>query len=276
MLSKIARILNIGLVVFYLAAGVAMFLLNVATIVKLDEFIDRSTLSTPVNHTVKGITLQHPVGRNMIPQRNTIKFPTKGPESTTKGYLDKPSAGFVRVEMTNVGFGTGVAISPDLVLTNNHVCDMAANKRAPGTFFRLALKSPEHTSYLYAKVHRKSSLADLCLLKVVSQGKKLTPVKIAKEPVKFGDQIFVVGNPLGIFGSVAEGRVGSYAEVLGSEARLISAPIYPGNSGSGVFNDKGELSGLVFAGLFGNYQSPTSIGWMIVHKEIVKFLEENK
>jgi len=275
MLKAITRILNIGLVLFYFVAGIAMFLLNVATIIKLDDFISQSTLSTPIGHA-SGVTLQHPVGKNMIRHRSIVKSPSVKSKDTNKGYLDKPSAGFVRVEMRGVGFGTGVAIAPRLVLTNNHICDMAANKRAPGTFFRLALKSPEHTSYLYAKVHRKSSLADLCLLKVVSKGKRLTPVKVAKKPARFGDQVFVVGNPLGIFGSVAEGRVGSYAEVLGSEARLISAPIYPGNSGSGVFNDKGELSGLVFAGLFGHRQSPTSIGWMIVHEEIVKFLEENR
>src|SRR5436853_4270632 len=61
-----------------------------------------------------------------------------------------------------------------------------------------------------------------------------------------GEKIFVIGNPLRLEGSVADGIVSAVREVpsLGQIVQ-ITAPISHGNSGSPVFNMKGQVVGVV-------------------------------
>src|SRR5205085_1707455 len=61
-----------------------------------------------------------------------------------------------------------------------------------------------------------------------------------------GEKIFVIGNPLRLEGSVADGIVSAVREVpsLGRIVQ-ITAPISHGNSGSPVFNMKGQVVGIV-------------------------------
>lgn len=61
-----------------------------------------------------------------------------------------------------------------------------------------------------------------------------------------GEQIFVIGNPLKLEGSVTSGIVSAVREVPNvGKIVQITAPISHGNSGSPVFNMKGEVVGVV-------------------------------
>lgn len=72
--------------------------------------------------------------------------------------------------------------------------------------------------------------------------------KPAPVAVKSGEKVMVIGYPYGI------GRVVTYGEmqervVIGDVVYvMITAPARPGNSGGGVFNEKGELLGIVSLG----------------------------
>jgi tetratricopeptide (TPR) repeat protein len=61
-----------------------------------------------------------------------------------------------------------------------------------------------------------------------------------------GEKIFVIGNPLRMEGSIADGIVSAVREVPNlAKIIQITAPISHGNSGSPLFNMKGEVIGVV-------------------------------
>jgi len=136
--------------------------------------------------------------------------------------------------------GTGFNIRPEgLIVTNYHVINGAINMMItfPG-----------------GEVYRAESWAarpefDLAVVKLKSQD-TLPVVPVSPEGMPgLGERVRVVGNPLGLNNIAVEGKVNQYLRVKdkGNEVFSIEAPIYPGNSGSPVFNDKGEAVGVVFA-----------------------------
>ena len=69
---------------------------------------------------------------------------------------------------------------------------------------------------------------------------------MASELPDEGEPIFVIGNPLKLEGSVSDGIVSAVREVPNSYRIIqITAPISHGNSGSPVFNLKGQVLGVV-------------------------------
>ena len=61
-----------------------------------------------------------------------------------------------------------------------------------------------------------------------------------------GEPIFVIGNPLKLEGSVSDGIVSAIREVPNvGQVIQITAPISHGNSGSPVFNMRGQVLGVV-------------------------------
>src|SRR3569832_2954850 len=70
--------------------------------------------------------------------------------------------------------------------------------------------------------------------------------ELAKELPDEGETIFVIGNPLKLEGLVSDGIVSAVREVPNSYRIIqITAPISHGNSGSPVFNLKGQVLGVV-------------------------------
>jgi tetratricopeptide (TPR) repeat protein len=70
--------------------------------------------------------------------------------------------------------------------------------------------------------------------------------ELASELPEEGEPIFVIGNPLKLEGSVSDGIVSAVREVPNSYRIIqITAPISHGNSGSPVFNMKGQVLGVV-------------------------------
>src|SRR5688572_31968014 len=70
--------------------------------------------------------------------------------------------------------------------------------------------------------------------------------ELAPELPDEGETIFVIGNPLKLEGSVSDGIVSAVREVPNSYRIIqITAPISHGNSGSPVFNLRGQVLGVV-------------------------------
>src|SRR4029079_4135426 len=68
--------------------------------------------------------------------------------------------------------------------------------------------------------------------------------ELASELPDEGEPIFVIGNPLKLEGSVSDGIVSAVREVPNSYRIIqITAPISHGNSGSPVFNWRGQVLG---------------------------------
>lgn len=93
---------------------------------------------------------------------------------------------------------------------------------------------------------------DLALLQIKADIPNTTASKISCSPVKRGDPVTIVGNPMGmLYGTV---HVGVASSILRSDRTLgldgdrallqVSGGVVGGNSGGSVYNDAGELVGV--------------------------------
>lgn len=89
---------------------------------------------------------------------------------------------------------------------------------------------------------------DLCVIRVDDNSTLPLSLSRSSKP-SVGDEVFVVGNPKGLEGSVSKGIVSS----LRKEAGLIQidAAISPGSSGGPVVNDRAEVVGIAVSSLVG-------------------------
>lgn len=148
--------------------------------------------------------------------------------------------------------GSGVLLHSEvthsLILTNRHVC--------VGIGEAGVVHDSEHKKHLINDM-RLDSRHDLCLIRVA--GDLGVDVLLASENPKPADDLVIVGHPMllptiitrGHFSDATIIPVMDNGEVILREAVVASALISPGSSGSPVFNARGELAGMAFAG-FGN------------------------
>lgn len=133
--------------------------------------------------------------------------------------------------------GSGFFLRPGQVVTNLHVVRGAV---------RAEIKTLDGKGRVFPV---NGSLAideegDLALLSVDTPTERSS--ELASELPDEGEQIFVIGNPLKLEGSVSDGIVSAVREVPNSYRIIqITAPISHGNSGSPVFNMKGQVLGVV-------------------------------
>jgi S1-C subfamily serine protease len=85
-------------------------------------------------------------------------------------------------------------------------------------------------------------------LAVVTVKQTLTPLSRATTAAMVGDAVLVVGSPLGLGGTVANGIVSSFRNGL----IQFSAPISPGDSGGPVVNGQGQVIGVAESKLVGS------------------------
>ena len=136
--------------------------------------------------------------------------------------------------------GSGFFLRPGQVVTNLHVIRGAV---------RAEIKTLDGKGKVFPV---NGTLAvdeegDLALLSVEMPVERTTrSTELAKELPDEGETIFVIGNPLKLEGSVSDGIVSAVREVPNSYRIIqITAPISHGNSGSPVFNLKGQVLGVV-------------------------------
>ena len=135
--------------------------------------------------------------------------------------------------------GSGFFLRPGQVVTNLHVIRGAV---------RAEIKTLDGKGKIYpvAGVVALDEEGDLALLSVEMPADKARSSQLAAALPDEGERIFVIGNPLKLEGSVSDGIVSAVREVpnVGNIIQ-ITAPISHGNSGSPVFNLKGEVVGVV-------------------------------
>jgi len=136
--------------------------------------------------------------------------------------------------------GSGFNIDENgLVVTNRHLVENADLVR---------VSFPEYGSFLVSEWFL-SPFTDLALLKI--EGDELPAVPLAGSTLEIGEDVLVIGNPLQFARIANRGQVVAYYEAYGRELPhlVIEAMIYPGSSGSPVFNEKGEVAAVIFATL---------------------------
>ena len=136
--------------------------------------------------------------------------------------------------------GSGFFLRPGQVVTNLHVMRGAA---------RAEIKTLEGKGKIFpvGGTLAVDEEGDLALLSVDMPVERVArSTELAKDLPDEGETIFVIGNPLKLEGSVSDGIVSAVREVPNSYRIIqITAPISHGNSGSPVFNMKGQVLGVV-------------------------------
>ncbi len=141
------------------------------------------------------------------------------------------------------GAGSGVILSEDgYIVTNNHVIEGANT---------ITVKTRDGKSY-NAKLIGTDSSTDLAVIKIDATGLKPAVLGNSSE-LQVGDTAIAIGNPLGeLGGTVTTGIVSALDREVTIDNQTMhllqtNAAINPGNSGGGLFNDQGELIGIVNA-----------------------------
>ncbi len=131
-----------------------------------------------------------------------------------------------------IGFGSGVVVPGGDVATNCHVVEKAA-----------MIKVHQGGKDYNAVLHYNDQNRDVCSLSV--PGMRVPPIPIGTtKNVKVGSKIYALGAPQGLELSLSEGIISSLRPVEGGQYLQITAPISPGSSGGGLFDEEGRLIGL--------------------------------
>lgn len=152
-------------------------------------------------------------------------------------------------QYVNGGAGSGVIISDDgYIVTNAHVVMNDSSTALADTITVRLSNGAEYT----ASCAGFDTDTDIAVIKIEETG--LTPAVCGNsDSLNVGEELVIVGNPLGeLGGTVTNGIVSATEreiEVSGKMMTLIqtNAAINPGNSGGGMFDMTGRLVGIVNA-----------------------------
>jgi S1-C subfamily serine protease len=138
------------------------------------------------------------------------------------------------------GQGSGFVLDKQgHILTNYHVIADARN-----------IEVQTHDKHRYtARVIGRDRLHDLALLQI--NAPNLVPAVLASsKELQVGQQVYAIGNPFGLSGTMTAGIISAIRSVKGPEGAPIEnaiqtdAAINPGNSGGPLLNSHGEVIGI--------------------------------
>ena len=182
-----------------------------------------------------------------------------------------------------VGSGSGFFINDGgYIVTNFHVIEGEQNISV--TVFRQERKEFRKIKYDEVRIVALDHFFDLALLKLErpDNDKPLSTVALARsEDLRVGDEVFAIGNPLGLTRSVSKGVVSSLNRYL--EGKLFietDTAINPGNSGGALFNNRCEVVGVTNMGVAWlqglNFAIPVhSVKYFLDHREAYAFDKDN-
>jgi tetratricopeptide (TPR) repeat protein len=192
--------------------------------------------------------------------------PAKSMDAQTLFKRVSPSVFVVHVRGVDgsEGVGSGVAISPEEVLTNDHVVQSFTHRvwvNAGSKRWRAVLS--------YANPTR-----DLAILKV--PGLKATPARILRRrQSQVGQTVYAIGAPAGLELTLSQGLISGLRKIEEMhDIKVIqtTAAISPGSSGGGLFDDSGRLVGVTTAYLRGSQ----NINFAIPAEYVLSAVSEHK
>ena len=132
--------------------------------------------------------------------------------------------------------GSGFFIESDRIVTNRHVIEGA---------YRAEIHSSTGTVFAVKSVLAVDAEGDIAVLKIDAPTTNIRPLPLDKTSPQEGESVVVIGNPLGLEGSVTNGIVSAVRDIP-TFGRIIqiTAPISAGSSGSPVVNMQGQVIGI--------------------------------
>lgn len=171
---------------------------------------------------------------------------TPPPERSVRELVTQVGESVVQVR-TPGGLGSGFFLHEDgHLVTNFHVIE--GETRISVEVYHLQAGQLERRSYKDVRIVAMNKFADLALLKVDDkEAPKFRRVLVGDtDALAVGERVFAVGSPLGLERTVTEGIVSTKTRQVGGELYLqTTAQINPGNSGGPLFNQRGEVVGVI-------------------------------
>lgn len=129
--------------------------------------------------------------------------------------------------------GSAVAITPTLALTNCHI--------VKGRKTLILIQGRQKDT---AVVVASDPKTDRCIIE--AQAMKMHPISGVRSygDLSVGEKVYTIGNPSGLVSTLGEGIVSGLRTQKGVRYVQTSAPISPGSSGGGLFDERGNLLGI--------------------------------
>ncbi len=133
----------------------------------------------------------------------------------------------------NIMLGSAVAISDQLLLTNCHV-----------VLDRPVLRIVQDEVISEVTLVAADRQSDRCILKSAAHGlQPITGVR-AYTDLAVGERVFAIGTPHALERTLSEGLVSGLRKRNGVDMVQTTAPLSPGSSGGGLFDERGNLIGI--------------------------------
>ncbi len=171
--------------------------------------------------------------------RNALNYARLGKHEKIAKLLNKKMQEAARKNTSeNMMTGTGFAISPQYVVTALHVVKNASS---------IELKFG-NLDWIAGTIVAQTDALDIAIIRVPVQLSHYLPLT-TKEETGAGDQVFTMGYPaialLGDEIKYSAGVINSMSGLAGDSSLMqVSVPIQPGNSGSPLLNNNGEVIGM--------------------------------
>ena len=167
---------------------------------------------------------QNPPPSNIVPPKPAPKKPSTPPS---------------KIAPRTISSGTGFAVSKHVIVTALHVVE---NRSKIKVCF-------DGRNWISAYLEKRSGSLDIAILKVDQELKNYLPLT-AEETASAGDKVFTFGYPvvqlLGKEIKYSEGAISSMTGLEDDQTLMqTTVPIQPGNSGSPLFNEDGEVIGML-------------------------------
>ena len=168
--------------------------------------------------------------------------------------------------------GTGFALNNGYIVTNHHVIENAKSISIQGI-------KGDFTSKYNATVIATDRYNDLALLQISDKnfnGFGAIPYNVKTSVSEVGEEVFVLGYPLtSTMGDEIKLTTGVISSKTGFQGDVslyqISAPIQPGNSGGPLFDNKGNLIGIVSA----KHKGAENVGYAIKTSYLKNLIESS-
>ena len=194
-------------------------------------------------------------------------------KTTIEKSVDTVSEAVVKISSPG-GSGSGFFINEDgFLITNYHVIEKET--RIEVTVFQKAKNGFEAKKFKKVKIEAINPFVDLALLKVEDLGDtKLSFVYLGDiDNIKTGEEVFAIGNPLGLERTVTNGVISTTNRAFEGLLYIqTNADINPGNSGGPLFNLAGEVIGVTNMG----YIFRGGLGFAIPVNYVKHFIENRE
>ncbi|MBN1805853.1 MAG: trypsin-like peptidase domain-containing protein [Sedimentisphaerales bacterium] len=233
----------------YIDIGITVLAVPKETILEY-EYSKMSTTNNPDNSTG---SLSKETSESPVTVKDDKLYKTAHLGITTiEKCVEMVSEAVVKVSSPG-GTGSGFFINEDgYLITNYHVIEKET--RIEVIVFRKAKNGFERTKFKKVKIEAINPFLDLALLKVLpsdpSENIKVNFVHLGDmAQIKVGEQVFAIGNPLGLERTVTNGLISTKNRAFEGLLYIqTNTDINPGNSGGPLFNLAGQVIGVTNMG----------------------------